>query len=167
MCGVGVLSPVGDHILQVFNTLYLTRFRTYKIATPPQTKTDKHLPQSPLQINCFRWRHYALVSIKLISPWPRIKTYRMPRLLLPYDLIPLLSHPRKQIRRTRICFTERKMRKREGKGEPLSLRQDPHKTTAKKKGLLSLLNFLYASSPEHRSNAYEIKPLYMKRKFML
>ncbi len=28
-----------DHILQEFNTL-LTRFRTYKIATPPQTKTS-------------------------------------------------------------------------------------------------------------------------------
>ena len=28
-----------DHILQEFNTLYLTRFRTYKIARPPQTKT--------------------------------------------------------------------------------------------------------------------------------
>jgi hypothetical protein len=31
----GVLSPVGDHILQEFKTLYLTRFRTYKIAKPP------------------------------------------------------------------------------------------------------------------------------------
>ncbi len=30
-----VLSCVGDHILQGFNTLFLTRFRTYKIATPP------------------------------------------------------------------------------------------------------------------------------------
>ncbi len=49
-----MLSFVGDHILQEFNTLYLTRFRTYKIALPPQRKpsrrgslTDKHLPQSP------------------------------------------------------------------------------------------------------------------------
>jgi hypothetical protein len=33
--GGGMLSPVGDHILQEFNTLYLTKFRTYKIATPP------------------------------------------------------------------------------------------------------------------------------------
>ncbi len=49
--GRGVLSSVGDHILQGFNTLYLTN----KIARPPQTKTfegrgpqlDKHLPQSP------------------------------------------------------------------------------------------------------------------------
>jgi hypothetical protein len=32
------LSPVGDPILQEFNTLYLTRFRTYKISRPPQTK---------------------------------------------------------------------------------------------------------------------------------
>jgi hypothetical protein len=36
--GGGVLSCVEDHILQEFNTLFLTRFRTYKIATPPQTK---------------------------------------------------------------------------------------------------------------------------------
>jgi hypothetical protein len=35
----GVLSCVVDHILQEFNTLFLTRFRTYKIATPTQTKT--------------------------------------------------------------------------------------------------------------------------------
>jgi hypothetical protein len=44
----------GDLILQVFNTLYLTKFRTYKIGTPSQTKTlegrghqtGEHLPQS-------------------------------------------------------------------------------------------------------------------------
>ncbi len=34
----GVLSCVVDHFLQEFNTLFLTRFITYKIATPPQTK---------------------------------------------------------------------------------------------------------------------------------
>jgi hypothetical protein len=37
--GGEVLSLVGGHILQEFNTLYLTRFRTYKIARPSQTKT--------------------------------------------------------------------------------------------------------------------------------
>ncbi len=37
--GRGVLSCVVDHILQEFNILFLTRLRTYKIATPPQTKT--------------------------------------------------------------------------------------------------------------------------------
>ena len=37
--GWGLLSPIGDHILQEFHTRYLTRFRTYKIARPPQTKT--------------------------------------------------------------------------------------------------------------------------------
>jgi hypothetical protein len=36
-CVAGGLGGVGDHILQEFNTLYLTRFRTYKIAKPPQT----------------------------------------------------------------------------------------------------------------------------------
>ncbi len=42
MCGSrgggGVLNCVVDHILQEFYTLILTRFRTYKIASPPQTK---------------------------------------------------------------------------------------------------------------------------------
>jgi hypothetical protein len=50
VCGwEGVMSPVGDHILLEFNTLYLTRFRTYKIARPTKQgkghQTDKHLPQ--------------------------------------------------------------------------------------------------------------------------
>jgi hypothetical protein len=33
------LSPVGDHILQKITTMYQSRFRTNKIARPPQTKT--------------------------------------------------------------------------------------------------------------------------------
>ncbi len=40
LCWWGVLSCVVDHILQEFNTLFLTRLRNYKIATPPQTKTQ-------------------------------------------------------------------------------------------------------------------------------
>jgi hypothetical protein len=36
--GWGVLKCTVDHILQEFYTLFLTRFRTYKIALPPQTK---------------------------------------------------------------------------------------------------------------------------------
>ncbi len=36
--GGGLLSPVEDQILQEFNTLYVTRFRIYKIATPHQQK---------------------------------------------------------------------------------------------------------------------------------
>jgi hypothetical protein len=63
--------PVGDHILQKFNTLYLTRFRTYKIARTTQTRGGglrqiKTCHLSPLQINLFRWRHFALLSISLI-----------------------------------------------------------------------------------------------------
>jgi hypothetical protein len=43
VCGCGggggvLLSCVVDHILQQFNTLFLTRFRAYKIATPPANK---------------------------------------------------------------------------------------------------------------------------------
>ncbi len=34
----GVLKCTVDHILQEFYALFLTRFRTYKIASPPQTK---------------------------------------------------------------------------------------------------------------------------------
>jgi|LakMenE01Jun11ns_1017448.scaffolds.fasta_scaffold9084511_1 hypothetical protein len=36
--GWGLLSCVVDHTLQEFYTLFLTRFRTYKIASPHQTK---------------------------------------------------------------------------------------------------------------------------------
>ncbi len=36
----GVLSCVVDFIMQEFNTLFLTKFRTYKIATLPQTKMN-------------------------------------------------------------------------------------------------------------------------------
>jgi len=54
--GFDLLICVGNHILQEFNTLHLTRFSAYKIARPPQTKTldgrgpqtDKHLPQMSL-----------------------------------------------------------------------------------------------------------------------
>ncbi len=35
----GVLNPGWNNILKEFNTLYLTRFRTYKIARPPPNKT--------------------------------------------------------------------------------------------------------------------------------
>jgi hypothetical protein len=37
-CGEGGVEMYVDHILQEFYTLFLTRFRTYKIASPPQTK---------------------------------------------------------------------------------------------------------------------------------
>jgi hypothetical protein len=39
--GGEVLSCVGDLILQEFNPLYLTRFRTYEIALPPQIKNKE------------------------------------------------------------------------------------------------------------------------------
>jgi hypothetical protein len=42
-CGVGgggVLNCSVYHIQQEFYTLFLTRFRTYKIASPPQTKIN-------------------------------------------------------------------------------------------------------------------------------
>ncbi len=44
--GWGVLSCVKDHILREFNSLFLARFRSNKIALPPQTK--------PRRGGCFR-----------------------------------------------------------------------------------------------------------------
>jgi hypothetical protein len=71
-----VLSCVGDHILQDFNTLYLTRFRTYKIALPPpQTKpirgeeaSDRYTPAAKsLYMSIFLGNDIsALLSIGII-----------------------------------------------------------------------------------------------------
>ncbi len=57
---VGVLKCTVDHILQEFYTLFLTRFRTYKIASPPQTKMT-----SKDDIK-------GLVSLKLLRPWSSV-----------------------------------------------------------------------------------------------
>ncbi len=50
-------SVPNNHILQEFYTLFLTRFRTYKIASPPQTKMT-----SKDDIK-------GLVSLKFLHPW--------------------------------------------------------------------------------------------------
>jgi hypothetical protein len=56
-----------DHILQEFNqnTLFLTRFRTYKITSPPQTKMT-----SKDDIK-------GLVSLKFLLPCTRVKARRI------------------------------------------------------------------------------------------
>ncbi len=46
-----------DHILQEFYILFLTRFRTYTIATPPQTKMTR---KDDIK---------RLVSLKFLCPW--------------------------------------------------------------------------------------------------
>ncbi len=54
-----LLSPIGDNILQEFYVLYMTRFSTYKIATPTQTKPRKGVglrqiktcSKVPIQVN--------------------------------------------------------------------------------------------------------------------
>jgi hypothetical protein len=38
---LGYPSSFEDHILQEFNTVYLTRLRTYKIARPPKQKPSR------------------------------------------------------------------------------------------------------------------------------
>ncbi len=54
--GGGVMNCTVDHILQKFYTLFPTRFRTYKIASPPQTKMT--------------WKDdiKGLVSLKFLRP---------------------------------------------------------------------------------------------------
>ncbi len=72
-----VLRCVGDRILQEFNTLYLTRFRTYKIALPLPNKnlggkepqTDKHLPPSTFTGQF--WRKAAFGFGVFIDIWSK------------------------------------------------------------------------------------------------
>ncbi len=53
-CG-GMLKCTVDHILQEFYTLFLTRFRTYKIASPTQTKmTSKDDMKGLVSLKFFR-----------------------------------------------------------------------------------------------------------------
>jgi hypothetical protein len=54
-----------DHVLQEFYTLFLTRFRTYKIASPPQTKMT-----SKDDIK-------GLVSLKFLRPWDQVYKYNV------------------------------------------------------------------------------------------
>ncbi len=54
--GWGVLKCTVDHILQEIYTLFLTRFRTYKIASPPLTKMNS------------KDKIKALVSLKFLCP---------------------------------------------------------------------------------------------------
>ncbi len=67
------MSPVGGYTLQEFNTLYLTRFRTYKIARPPLFNNSggglrqiNTLRKVPLQVNFLDDDIFALLSISLI-----------------------------------------------------------------------------------------------------
>jgi hypothetical protein len=64
MCGwdgLGVLSCVGDHILQEFNTLFLTKFSAYKFLYHPKQKPRREgdlrqintCRKVPLQVNFF------------------------------------------------------------------------------------------------------------------
>jgi hypothetical protein len=60
-----MLNCAVDHILQKFYTLFLTRFRTYKIASPPRTKMTS-------------WDDIrGLVSLKFLCPWYRPNEYSL------------------------------------------------------------------------------------------
>ncbi len=70
--GGGVLNCAVDYILQEFYTLFLTRFRTYKIASPPQTKMT-----SKDDIK-------GLLSLKFLRPWSRPPWYEVQYVLSRY-----------------------------------------------------------------------------------
>ncbi len=53
----GVLKCTVDHILHEFYTLFLTRFRTYKIASSPLTKMTS------------KYDMKGLLSLKFLRPW--------------------------------------------------------------------------------------------------
>jgi hypothetical protein len=55
-----VLNCAVDHILQEFYSLFLTRFRTYKIASPPKKKITS------------KYNIKGLVSLKFLRPWLQV-----------------------------------------------------------------------------------------------
>jgi hypothetical protein len=61
-----MLSPVGDHILQEFNTQYLTRFRTSKINPKQKPQTDKHLSQSAFTCIIFQMTTFCIALYQSI-----------------------------------------------------------------------------------------------------
>ncbi len=69
----GMFNCVGDHILQEINTLLLTRFRPYKIATKQKPRRGGGLRQIntcrrvPLQVNFYNNNILALLSISVYS----------------------------------------------------------------------------------------------------
>ncbi len=68
--GSGVLSRIGDHILQEIKTLYLTGFRTYKMLDHPKQRPCRggslrqmNTCRKDLYRSFFRLRHFALVFV--------------------------------------------------------------------------------------------------------
>ncbi len=94
--GGGVLSCAVDHILQEFYTLFVTRFRTYKIVSPPQTKwpikttfTDwcpKVLSSMVVSFLCL-WSGCCLSTLSL-PPFSKSWEKNMTKKRLLYNLFP-------------------------------------------------------------------------------
>ncbi len=69
--GWGVLKCTVDHILQEFYTLFLTRFRTYKIALPPQTKmTSKEDFKRLVSLISYVHGRWDLISLLRVPSFP-------------------------------------------------------------------------------------------------
>ncbi len=56
---------------QEFNTLYLTRFRTYKIALPTPTKTQEHCIKSELYLAKWKWILRSGPKLKMLVKFHR------------------------------------------------------------------------------------------------
>ncbi len=65
--GWGVLNCAVDHILQEFSTLLLTSFRTYKIASPPQTKKTSKDDIKGTQEWEFFWLRFWILFYLIVS----------------------------------------------------------------------------------------------------
>jgi hypothetical protein len=59
------LSCVADHILQEFNTLFLNRFRTYKVPTPAQIKIPVKTTFSVFIVPTSMMRRHNLVTRRI------------------------------------------------------------------------------------------------------
>ena len=71
--GGGMLNCAVNHILQEFYTLFLTRFRTYKIASPPQTKmTSKDDIKGLMSLKFLRLClcYSGLCAVNINKCWP-------------------------------------------------------------------------------------------------
>ncbi len=97
----GVLNCDVDHILQKFYTPFLTRFRTYKIISPPQTKmTSKDDIKGLVSLKFLRpWMLGSIPGLLRLTLWQRMSVALPARLDLIHNLA--RSHPQILVTRGR------------------------------------------------------------------
>jgi hypothetical protein len=71
-----------------------SKIPTWLTVSPVYINSDSHLPQCPLEVNIFRWQHFALVSIKIISQWCILSSLLSHKQLYNSHLISCVKKPR-------------------------------------------------------------------------